>query len=98
MNEFFDELAATWVSVARRKGAEIDAPAIDSEIAAELLELARVTAHTQERRFAPLSSYIAGVAVERLRNARPGTDDVEVAELIREVRQELEKKPPAPAT
>jgi hypothetical protein len=98
MNEFFDELAATWVSAARRRGAEIDAPTLDSEIAAELLELARVTAHTQERRFAPLSSYLAGVAIERLREARPGTDDVEVAELIREVRQQLEREEPGPAT
>ena len=35
-------------------------------MAQELLELARVAAHTQERRFAPLASYMAGVAAERL--------------------------------
>ncbi len=57
----------------------------------ELLELARVAAHTQERRFAPLASYLAGVAAERLRAARPDLGDAEVADFINEVRQEIEK-------
>lgn len=59
----------------------------------ELLELARVAAHTQERRFAPLASYMAGVAAERLR-AASGADARAIAELVREVRQEVEREPP----
>jgi hypothetical protein len=67
---------------------------LDSGVALELLELARVAAHTQERRFAPLASFMAGVAVERLRSSRSELDDEAVAAYIREVRQQLEREPP----
>lgn len=90
MNQFFDELGNRWVEAARRRGAKIDAPTLDSDIALELLELARVAAHTQERRFAPLTSYLAGVAAERLRAATPGVDDAAIAQFVQEVRRELE--------
>lgn len=90
MNQFFEELGRRWVAAARRRGVDIDRPALDSRVALELLELARVAAHTQERRFAPLASYTAGVAAERLRAARPDIDDEAIAELILEVRRELE--------
>jgi len=59
------------------------------------LELARVAAHTQERRFAPLASYLAGVAAESLRIARPELDDAAVADFIQEVRKILEAEAPA---
>ncbi len=87
MNQFFDELGSRLVAAAQRRGVTIDKPTLDSEVAAELLELARVTAHTQERRFAPLSCYLAGVAAERL-----GADDKAAAEFIREIREELERE------
>ena len=58
---------------------------MDARVALELLELARVAAHTRERRFAPLSCYLAGVAAERARAARPDFDDAAVADLIGEV-------------
>lgn len=90
MNEFFADLGRRWVEAARRRGVEIEAPNLDSRVALELLELARVAAHTQERRFAPLTSYTAGVAAERLRASRPEFDDATIAELILEVRRELE--------
>ena len=90
MNEFFDRLGERWVAAAERRGVKIEAPALDSRVALELLELARVAAHTQERRFAPLTSYLAGVAAERLRAARPGVDAAAVADLVQEVRKELE--------
>ena len=90
MNDFFDDLGRRWVDAAKRRGIDIEAPALDSRVALELLELARVAAHTQERRFAPLTSYTAGVAAERLRAARPDLDDAAVAEFILEVRQQLE--------
>lgn len=95
MNKFFDELGTRWVDAAQRHGVKIEAPSLDSEVALELLELARVTAHTQERRFAPLSSYLAGIAAERMRLAKPGTASAAIAELIREVRQELEENSPS---
>src|SRR5256886_17016890 len=72
MNKFFEALGQDWVDAARRRGVAIAKPALDSQIALELLELARVAAHTQERRFAPLTSFLAGVAAQRLRAPEPG--------------------------
>src|SRR5207253_5266128 len=94
MNPFFDALGQNWVDAAQRRGAAITKPALDSRVALELLELARVAAHTQERRFAPLTCYLAGVAAERLRAAKPDLDDAALAELIQEVRQKLEREIP----
>jgi uncharacterized protein DUF6457 len=90
MNPFFDEQGKRWVSAAERRGARIEAPTLDSQVALELLELARAAAHTQERRFAPLSCYLAGVAAERLRAGRPGVDEAQIAAYIEEVRKALE--------
>ncbi|TMF42721.1 MAG: hypothetical protein E6I23_13040 [Chloroflexi bacterium] len=96
MNRFFDDLGERWVAAAGRRSARIEAPSLDAKVALELLDLARVAARTQERRFAPLSCYMAGVATERLRAAGAEVDDATVAAFILEVRQELEKEYPAP--
>jgi len=94
MNEFFESLAKRWKNAAERLGAKIEEPKLDEKVAAEILELARVAAHTKERRFAPLASYMAGIAAERLRMSK-GADADEVASFIREVREELERDTPA---
>ena len=94
MNEFFEALGQDWVEAAHRRDAVIAKPTLDSRVALELLELARVAAHTQERRFAPLTSYLAGVAAERLRTAIPEVDDAAVADFILEVRKKLEREVP----
>ena len=54
MNEFFESLGKRWRKAAERRGAKIEQPELDEKVAAEILELARVAAHTKERRFAPL--------------------------------------------
>jgi hypothetical protein len=96
MNRFFDDLGERWVAAAQRRSARIEAPSLDAQVALELLELARVAAHRQERRFAPLSCFTAGVAAERLRAAKGrAVDDASVAAFILEVRQELEREYPA---
>lgn len=89
MNPFFDDLGRRLASAAAEQGADIEPPALDAGVAAELLELARVAAHTQERRFAPLSSFMAGVAAERLR-ASGKSDPETVAAVIGQVRRELD--------
>lgn len=94
MNEFFDQLGQRWVAAARRRDAVVEAPSLDPRVALELLELARVAAHTRERRFAPLSCFMAGVAAERLRTARPDLDQADVAAYINEIRLELEAETP----
>jgi hypothetical protein len=94
MNEFFASLGKRWRAAAARRGAKIDEPEVDPAVASELLELARVAAHTKERRFAPLATYTAGIAAERLRAAK-SADAATVAAFIREVREELEREAPA---
>ncbi len=95
MNQFFEALGRDWVDAALKRGASIGKPELDSRVALELLELARVAAHTQERRFAPLTCYLAGVAAERLRAATQ-PDEEAVAAFILEVRQKLEAENPRP--
>ncbi|TAN31650.1 hypothetical protein EPN29_10500 [bacterium] len=97
MNEFFEDLGRRWVAAAGRRHVRIDAPSLEPRVALELLELARVAAHTRERRFAPLSCFLAGVAAERLRAAEPGLDDTAVAAFVEEVRRELEAEAPPAA-
>ncbi|GAC1613906.1 MAG: hypothetical protein NVS9B1_22880 [Candidatus Dormibacteraceae bacterium] len=90
MNEFFDDLGRRWVKAAADRGAEIASPELDPAMAAELLDLAGVTAHTQERRFAPLACYVAGIAAERLRAGRPDIGSSELVAYVNEVRRSLE--------
>ncbi len=93
MNEFFESLGRRWQKAAERHGVKIEEPKLDPKVADELLQLAAVVSHTKERRFAPLATYTAGVAVERLREAKP--EDAEaVAAFIREVREGLEREAP----
>jgi Domain of unknown function (DUF6457) len=92
VNPFFDDLGARFAAAAKRRGVALAPPQLDPSVAGELLDLARVAAHTQERRFAPLASFIAGVAAERLSNAGGPSDPPSVAALIREVREEIERE------
>jgi len=96
MNPFFSSLAKRWSEAAQKRGAEIDEPALDGEVAGELLELARVVAHTSERRFAPLATFTAGIAAERLRASKGALDPATTAAYIREIREELEREAPPP--
>lgn len=98
MNPFFEALGSRFAAAASRQGVEVPAPTLDPAVAAELLDLARVAAHTQERRFAPLASYLAGVFASRLEAAGGPSDPTSVARLIREVREELEREAASQAT
>src|SRR5258708_18019687 len=69
VNRFFDDLGARFAGAASRRGVEIEAPGLEPVVADELLDLARVAAHTAERRFAPLATLLAGAAVARPRQA-----------------------------
>lgn len=95
MNEFFVSLARLWSDAAGRRGAKIADPTLDAEVASEILELARVVSHTRERRFAPLATFTAGIAAERLRTAKGTLDAGVAAAYIREVREELEREAPS---
>ena len=90
MNEFFRALGRRWSETAGKRGVPIEAPDLDPAVADEILQLARVVAHGKERSFAPLASFMAGVAAERFRGAQ--RTDVEAAALIRDVRESLERE------
>jgi hypothetical protein len=92
MNDWFTALGRRLVEAAFRRQAAIDPPELDPDVAAEILDLARVAAHTQERRFAPLASFMAGMAVERMRHARADLAPAELTAYLREVRESLEKE------
>lgn len=92
MNDFFSALAKRWTEAAARRDATIARPELEPAVAEELLQLARVVAHSKERSFAPLASYTAGVATERLRLAGKGADAAAIAAYIREVREALERE------
>lgn len=95
MNEFFSALARRWTEAARSRGAKIDDPTLDAGLAEEILELARVVSHTKERRFAPLATFTAGVATERLRATKGSLDPGAAAAYVREVREALEREAPS---
>lgn len=96
MNQFFASLARRWSDAAQRRGAKIDDASLDPAVAEEVLELARVVAHTSERRFAPLATFTAGVATERLRASKGRLDPEAAAAFVREVREALEREAPTP--
>ena len=92
MNDWFDALARRFTDTARERGVQIASPELDPQVADEILELARVAAHTKERRFAPLACFMAGVAVERLRQAGLSSAADEAA-YLRAIREGVEAEP-----
>jgi len=92
MNDWFEALSRRFAETAKERGTEIASPELDPEIADEILELARVAAHTKERRFAPLACFMAGVAVERLRQAGLSSAADEAA-YLRAIRERVEAEP-----
>lgn len=92
MNDWFEALGRRFSEAARESGAEIVSPELDSQVADEVLELARVAAHAKERRFAPLACFMAGIAVERLRQAG-SLSKADEAAYLRTIREGLEAEP-----
>ena len=98
VNPFFEDLGARFAAAGERRGVSVTPPTLDQAVARELLDLARVAAHTQERRFAPLASYLAGVYAERFRVTGGPSDPAAIAAQIREVREELERDADQPSS
>src|SRR5256714_9445009 len=92
MNAWFEALGRRFADAAAARGARVASPELDPQVADEVLELARVAAHSKERRFAPLACFMAGVADERLRQAGSASA-ADRAAYIRTVREELEAEP-----
>lgn len=70
-------------------------PKLGAEEAEELLRLARVVAHRVERRFAPLSTYLAGVLVGQSADV---ADPLARVERLRALRASVEEIAPTQRT
>jgi hypothetical protein len=92
MNAWFEALGRRFAQAAADRGATVTPPELDPQVADEVLELARVASHTKERRFAPLACFMAGVAVERLRQSG-SLSAADEAAYLRAIRQQLEADP-----
>jgi hypothetical protein len=97
MNAWFEALGRRFAEAAAARGATVDPPDLDPQVADEVLELARVAAHTKERRFAPLACFMAGIAVERLRQSG-SLSAADEAVYLRSIREAVEESPePSPS-
>src|SRR6266849_983443 len=92
MNAWFEALGRRFAEAAAARGATVAPPELNPLVADEVLELARVAAHTKERRFAPIACFMAGVAVERLRQAG-ALSAVDEAAYLRAIREAVEAEP-----
>ena len=100
MNAWFEALGRRFAEAAQKRGATISPPQLDPKVADEVLELAGAAAHTKERRFAPLASFMAGVAVERLRQAGSlsTADEAAYVRAIREGVEQTSEASPSPSS
>ncbi len=90
LHRYLDGFNARLVRLARERGVQVEPQALDPLLVAEVLELAGVVAHTGERKFAPLASFVAGVAVGRLRAAGALAADQDVSAFVAALRKELD--------
>jgi hypothetical protein len=90
MHQYFSDLSLRLRRLAQAHGLETEAPDIEAGVAAEILALAGTVAHTSERKFAPIASYAAGIAVGRLKAAGLLSTEREVADFLAQLRRELD--------
>jgi hypothetical protein len=90
VHPFFRDLGHRLATAMAHRGPRISPPDLDSDTSRELLDLTRVVAHTQERRFGPLAAYLTGVAVGRAEASGTHLEPGMVAELVHQVWTELE--------
>ena len=90
MHDYFSDLGIRLNRLTQARGLDPEFPAIQPGVAAEVLALAGTVAHTSERKFAPIASFAAGIALGRLMDAGLLSSEQDVVEFIRQLRTELE--------
>lgn len=85
MHEYFSDLGLTLRRLTHERGLETEFPAVQPGVAAEILALAGTVAHTSERKFAPIASFTAGIAVERLMNAGVLSTERDVVDFMQQL-------------
>ncbi|HZK75246.1 MAG TPA: DUF6457 domain-containing protein [Clostridia bacterium] len=88
--EYFADFGRRLARLVHVRGVEIEAPTLSSVLADEVLQLAAAVAHTSERTFAPLASFVTGIVVGELRAAGQLRSDGEIAALVAQLRTELD--------
>ena len=90
MNPFFERYVRLLADEAEASGhplGEGGAVVLESQLSRALLDLTRVVAHSQERRFGPLVAYLTGAALAGAR-----LDDRAAAALVDRVVSRLEQE------
>lgn len=90
LEQYMDGFNARLVRLAGERGVKIPPQNMDSRLVAEILELAGVVAHSGERKFAPLASFVAGVAAGRLQAAGVLGADQDVSAFVAALGKELD--------
>ncbi|MBO0701649.1 MAG: hypothetical protein J2P38_01870 [Candidatus Dormibacteraeota bacterium] len=93
MNPFFEDFVRVLAEEAEASGHTLPnrkSAVLESQLTRALLDLTRVVAHSQERRFGPLVAYLTGAAL-----AGTGLDDAAAAALVDRVASRLEKDTPS---
>lgn len=90
LDRYLEGFNARVVRLARERGVEIVPQTLDPQLVAEVLELAGAVAHSSERKFAPLASFVTGVAVGRLQAAGALAADQDVSAFVAVLRKELD--------
>jgi len=90
--EYFDSLGARLARLAHGLDVEIEPPVVSPAVFSEVLQLAGTVAHTSERKFAPVATFLTGIAVGELRAAGRLGSAAEVAASIAQLRKELDER------
>ena len=90
MQDYFSVFGLRLGRLMQAHGLDAESPGIASVVAAEILTLAGAVAHTSERKYAPIASFLAGVAVGRLSAAGLLSTSDEVAEFLADLRKEVD--------
>jgi hypothetical protein len=94
MHEYFSDLGLRLNRLTHARGLETEFPAIQPGVAAEVLALAGTVAHTSERKFAPIASFAAGIAVGRLTSAGLLSSEQDVVDFVRQLCAEVDGDKP----
>jgi len=89
LNAYFARFGDRITALATFHGVDVDLPNLDSRLTAALLGLASEVAHSTERKYAPLASFIAGFTVGCLCSAGQLKADGDVVAFIAQVKTTL---------
>jgi hypothetical protein len=91
MDDYSSDFGVQLRRLTQMHGADIEVGAVTSGVAAEVLALAGAVAHASERKFAPIASFAAGVAVGKLQAGGRILTDQDVTHFLAQLRVQLDR-------